>query len=89
VPIYAAYLHDAVSLYAAALHQALLDNVDVRNGAAILANIKGKTYDSQSTCSCNQSRILKVGCLAPSLLGGSWRLTAARWAYVSQISSNY
>jgi len=48
VPIYASYLHDAVSLYATALQQALQENVDVRNGTAILAKIKGRIYESES-----------------------------------------
>jgi len=47
VPIYASYLHDAVSLYATALHQSLGENIDVRNGAAILAKIKGRIYESE------------------------------------------
>jgi len=47
VPIYASYLHDAVSLYASALHQALREHVNVRDGAAILAKIKGKIYESE------------------------------------------
>jgi len=48
VPIYAAYLYDAVSVYATALQEALAENIDVRNGAAILAKIKGRIYESES-----------------------------------------
>jgi len=48
VPIYASYLYDAVSLYAKALRQSIDENVDVRNGAAILAEIKGRNYQSES-----------------------------------------
>jgi len=47
VPIYASYLYDAVSLYARALRQTLDEQVDVRDGAAILAKIKGRIYESE------------------------------------------
>jgi len=47
VPVYASYLHDAVTVYATALQQALREKLDVRDGAAILAKIKGRIYDSE------------------------------------------
>ncbi|WAR19298.1 GCY3E-like protein [Mya arenaria] len=46
VPIYAAYLYDAVHTYALALHQHLQEGGDVRNGTAIVSNIRNKTYTS-------------------------------------------
>jgi len=48
VPIYASYLHDAVMLYASALQQVRRQHINVRNGTAIAANIKGRIYESQS-----------------------------------------
>jgi len=47
VPIYAAYLYDAVSVYARALKEALDEGIDRRNGTAIVERIKGRTYDSK------------------------------------------
>lgn len=46
VPIYAAYLYDAVSIYATALKEALSEGTDARHGSAIVRKIKGRTYDS-------------------------------------------
>ena len=46
VPIYASYLADAVSVYARAADEALREGIDIRNGTAIMAKIKGRTYDS-------------------------------------------
>ena len=48
VPIYASYLHDAVTVYATALRHVLRGGADVRNGTAIAANIKGRIYESES-----------------------------------------
>jgi len=48
VPIYAAYLYDAVNVYARALEEALEKGVNPRNGSAIVERIRGRTYDS--TC---------------------------------------
>jgi len=48
VPVYASYLYDAVRLYATALRQAVDQHIDVHDGAAILANIKGRIYESES-----------------------------------------
>ena len=47
VPIYAAYLYDAVSVYARALKEALDRGINPRNGSAIVERIKGRTYDSK------------------------------------------
>jgi len=47
VPIYAAYLYDAVNVYARALKEALDEGVNPRNGTAIVERIKGRTYDSK------------------------------------------
>lgn len=49
VPIFASYLHDAVSVYGRALTEVLAENVtNVRNGTAILSKIKGRMYESMS-----------------------------------------
>jgi len=48
VPIYASYLHDAVTVYATAVRHVLREGADVRNGTAIAANIKGRIYESES-----------------------------------------
>ena len=47
VPIYASYLHDAVTVYATAVRQVLHENITVRNGTAIAAHIKGRIYQSE------------------------------------------
>jgi guanylate cyclase len=47
VPIYAAYLYDAVNVYARALFEAIDEGVDMRNGSAIANRIKGRTYESK------------------------------------------
>jgi len=47
VPIYAAYLYDAVNVYARALKEALDDGINPSNGAAIVDRIKGRMYDSK------------------------------------------
>jgi len=47
VPIYAAYLYDAVNVYARALKEALDDDINPRNGTAIVDRIKGRMYDSK------------------------------------------
>jgi len=46
VPIYAAYLYDAVNVYATALKEALDDGISETNGTAIVDRIKGRTYNS-------------------------------------------
>ena len=43
----AAYLYDAVWLYAKALHQAITEGKDYRNGTTIINMIKEKTYKSE------------------------------------------
>jgi len=40
-----------VTVYSEALQRALRENVDVRNGTAISAKIKGQIYDSESVLS--------------------------------------
>jgi len=47
VPIYAAYLYDAVSIYARALKEALDDGTDPKNGTVIVDRLKGRMYDSK------------------------------------------
>jgi len=47
VPIYAAYLYDAVNVYATALKEVLDDRMNPRNGTAIVERIRGRTYDSK------------------------------------------
>jgi len=47
VPIYAAYLYDAVNVYAVALKEALDVGINPRNGTAIVDRIKGRMYDSK------------------------------------------
>jgi len=47
VPIYAAYLYDAVNVYARALKEALDEGENPRNGSAIVERIRGRTYDSK------------------------------------------
>jgi len=47
VPIYAAYLYDAVNVYARALKEALDEGVNPKNGTAVVERIKGRTYDSK------------------------------------------
>ena len=48
VSIHAAYLYDAVNVYARALKEALDDDINPRNGTAIVDRIKGRMYDSKS-----------------------------------------
>lgn len=46
VPIFAAYLYDAVSLYARALREILSENIDKKDGAAIVERIVKRNYES-------------------------------------------
>ncbi|XP_013413758.1 guanylate cyclase 32E [Lingula anatina] len=46
IPSEAAYLYDAVGLYARAAHQALLKGQDISDGGVIFEYIKGATYKS-------------------------------------------
>jgi len=47
VPIYAAYLYDAVNLYAHALDEVLQEGGNIRNGTAIIEKVIGRTYKSK------------------------------------------
>ena len=47
VPIYAAYLYDAISLYAGALDTVLEKGEDPMNGKAIMSKIFNRTYHSK------------------------------------------
>jgi len=64
VPIYASYLHDAVKVYATALRQVLQERIDVRNGTAIAAKIKGRMYESESRRSVISSRTARENSVA-------------------------
>lgn len=46
VPIQAAYLYDAVMIYARALTEVFQNNEDPRNGSAILSKIFNRSYHS-------------------------------------------
>ncbi|XP_052269891.1 guanylate cyclase 32E-like [Dreissena polymorpha] len=46
VPIYAAFLYDALHTYALALHETLTSGGDMRNGKALIAHIRNTTYTS-------------------------------------------
>lgn len=46
VPIHAAHLYDAVTIYARALTEVLAVGQDPRNGTAILARILNRSYHS-------------------------------------------
>lgn len=46
VPVEAAYLYDAVMIYAKALRDVLDKGQDPRNGSAIFENIKNRPYRS-------------------------------------------
>ncbi|KAH3856246.1 hypothetical protein DPMN_098830 [Dreissena polymorpha] len=46
VPIFAAFLYDAVHTYALALHATLTSGDDMRNGTALIAHIRNTTYTS-------------------------------------------
>lgn len=46
VPIQAAYLYDAVMIYARALTEVFENNEDPRNGSAILKRIVNRSYHS-------------------------------------------
>ncbi|CAH1793794.1 unnamed protein product [Owenia fusiformis] len=46
ISVYAAYLYDAVHLYARALHEVLVEGGSVTNGSYIISKMKGKTYRS-------------------------------------------
>ena len=48
ISIHAAYLCDAVTVYARALAEALREGIDARDGAAIIAKITGRTYESET-----------------------------------------
>jgi len=60
VPIFAAYLYDAVNVYARALKEALDEGDNPRNGTAIVERIKGRTYDSEI-------RLIAVSCCCLSV----------------------
>jgi len=47
VPIHAAYLYDAVNVYARALQEAIAKGIDPLDGAEIVKKIKGRMYDSE------------------------------------------
>ena len=42
--MYAAYLHDAILLYAYALNESLNENVDITNGVNISRSMLGKQF---------------------------------------------
>ena len=44
--VYAAYLYDAVMIYAQALDEVLKAGGDKRNGTAIMEQIRGRRFDS-------------------------------------------
>lgn len=46
VPIQAAYLYDAVIIYARALTELLRENRDPKNGTAVLERILNRSYTS-------------------------------------------
>lgn len=47
VPIYAAYLYDAVQIYIGALADALESNRSITDGRAIVRKIRNRTYKSK------------------------------------------
>lgn len=47
VPIEAAFLYDAVMLYALALNTTLSDGECARNGTAVMNNMFNRTYESK------------------------------------------
>lgn len=46
MPIHAAYLYDAVIIYARALTELLKENRDPKNGTAVLERILNRSYSS-------------------------------------------
>lgn len=48
VPIYAAYLYDAVQIYIRALADTMKSNESVADGRAIVQKIRKKTYKSKT-----------------------------------------
>lgn len=44
--MYAAYLYDAVILYAKAAHQLLLEGGEITNGTAIIHSLLNQSYES-------------------------------------------
>jgi hypothetical protein len=47
VPIYAAYLYDAVMVYVQAIQEVLARNESISNGTAVVAKIRDRTYTSR------------------------------------------
>lgn len=47
VPIYAAYLYDAVMVYVQAIQEVLALNESISNGTAVVAKIRDRTYTSR------------------------------------------
>lgn len=46
ITVYAAYLFDAVILYAKAAHQLLLEGGEITNGTAIIHSLLNQSYES-------------------------------------------
>ena len=70
MPIFAAYLYDAVRLYAKAVNDTLRDGGHIKNGSDIISKIRSSTYRSEFiTRDCQR-------CLASSIMtskaGQNW-----------------
>ena len=50
---YAAFLHDAVILYAIALNETFRKGQDVNSGVVIARNCRGKTFRGTLVCICS------------------------------------
>jgi len=66
VPIYAAYLYDAVNVYARALKEALDNDINPRNGTAIVDRIRGRMYDSKLPSCHSYSLFRYTSLLSPT-----------------------
>lgn len=52
--MYAAYLYDAVMLYAKAAHKVIEEGGNITNGTAIIENILGSNYTGNTTLHWNE-----------------------------------
>lgn len=46
IPLFAAHLYDAIFLYARCIHEMLMENLDIKNGTAVISRIRNRTFQS-------------------------------------------
>jgi hypothetical protein len=60
ITVYAAYLYDAVMLYAKAAHEHLEEGGDIINGTAIIQRILGSNYVGKLKLNLNTCFVFKI-----------------------------